>query len=142
MQTSMKANPLPSEATAPVAQPELIAQRFDQAMQRASAALRELEAAAAGAVLGVELKDSVDYLGHLKAQAATIEDIEKRFKEKLIQSGQDKIDGELFKATVSVSDRATLNMEKVRAKLSPQFIAANTNVTQVVMVRIVARTRL
>ena len=40
---------------------------------------------------------------------------------------------------VSETDRETLDMKAVRAKLSPQFITAHTNVTKVRALRVSAR---
>jgi hypothetical protein len=57
----------------------------------------------------------------------------------LIEQGPGAYEGELFRATVSESERATLDMAAVRAKLSRQFIQANTTVTPVVTVRVAAR---
>lgn len=129
-------------AVAGAQSPELILQRFDQAVQVAAAALREMSAAAAGAVLVSELKDAVDYLGHLKAQAATVEEIEKQLKAVLIASGKETVDGELFKATISRFNQDRLDMDAVREKLSPQFIAAHTTSKPVTQVRVSARNTL
>lgn len=40
---------------------------------------------------------------------------------------------------MSTSEPSTLDMDAVRAKLSPQFIAAHTTVNTVTCVRVVAR---
>lgn len=131
-----------SEIAGAPAQSELVKLRFDQAVERASAALRELNAAAAGAVEAIDLKSMVDYLGHLKAQASTIEGIEDQLKGALVESGEPSIDGDLFHATIARFLRDKLDMDAVRAKLTPQFITAHTTQTPVTQVKVSARTRL
>jgi len=81
----------------------------------------------------------VDELGALKAQAASLAQREKAIKEILVAQGQPEYEGDLFRATVSYSERETLDMAAVRAKLSQQFITAHTKVTEVVSLKVVAR---
>lgn len=81
----------------------------------------------------------VDQLGACAAQAAELDKQATRIKEKLIASGRDVVEGKLFRATVTHGERSCLNMDAVRAKLSPQFIAANTTTKPYVTVRVVAR---
>ena len=83
----------------------------------------------------------VDALGAIKADIATLTAREKILKDKLIALGESAIDGELFRATISTTERETLDMSAVRAKLSPQFMAAHTNIATVTTVRVVARIR-
>lgn len=85
------------------------------------------------------LQPLIDELGNLKAQIADLAKREKKLKEHLVALGDGAYDGYLFRATVSTVERELLDMGAVRAKLSPQFIAAHTNVTQSTMVRVVAR---
>ena len=49
-------------------------------------------------------------------------------------------EGELFRLSISETDRETLDMKAVRAHLSRQFIAAHTNVTPVRTLKVSART--
>jgi hypothetical protein len=49
-------------------------------------------------------------------------------------------EGETFRVSVSLSQRETLDMEAVRKHLSPQFIRAHTQLTDVTTVRVSART--
>jgi uncharacterized Zn finger protein len=86
-------------------------------------------------------RELVDSLGAIKAEIATLTAREKVLKDKLIALGESAIDGDMYRATVSTSERETLDMSAVRAKLSPQFMAAHTNVTTVTAVRVVARIR-
>ena len=81
----------------------------------------------------------VDDLGILKAEIADLAAKEKTIKEQLIEAGVGAYDGDFFRASVSVSQRETLDADACRAKLSPQFIAAHTKVTDVTTIRVTAR---
>lgn len=81
----------------------------------------------------------IDRLGELKARIADLQAEEKKLRDEIIALGVGAHEGELFRASVSVSERETLDMAAVREKLSPQFIRAHTNVTPVTTVKIVAR---
>ena len=83
----------------------------------------------------------VDQLGMVKAQIAELTRTETKLKERLVAIGIGAHDGNIFRATVSASDRETLDMDAVRAKLSPQFISAHTRVTPVITVKVVARVK-
>ena len=83
----------------------------------------------------------VDRLGAIKAKIAALTSDEKELKELLTSYGPGEYEGKLFRATVTEAERNTLDMDAVRAKLSPQFIAAHTSATPTVTVRVVARTR-
>jgi hypothetical protein len=82
---------------------------------------------------------TVDALGAVKAEMAALAEREKALKAALIEMGDGEYDGVMFRATVSTAERRTLDMKAVREKLSPQFIAAHTNVAEVTTVRVVAR---
>ena len=62
-----------------------------------------------------------------------------KIKAELKSAGPGAYEGDLFRATVSVSERETLDMDAVREKLSPQFIRAHTRVAEVQTVRVAAR---
>lgn len=81
----------------------------------------------------------VDQLGRLQAQIADLEAQADAIKTTLAICGEGAYEGALFRATVSKSERNSLDMKAVRAKLSRQFIAANTNVTAVTSVRVVSK---
>ena len=87
-----------------------------------------------------KMKHPVDILGHLLAEIATLELQAKVIKDALKTNGAGAYEGDEFRATVSVSERGTLDMAAVREKLSPQFISAHTKTTEVVIVKVVART--
>jgi hypothetical protein len=88
----------------------------------------------------MELVQAIDMFGLLKAEIA-----ERELKLKALKKACfDKMpvgayEGELYRLSISESERETLDMEAVRAKLSPQFIAAHTNVTEVRTLRVSAR---
>ena len=82
----------------------------------------------------------VDQLGEVQAEIAKLKVHEQSLKDMLMsRAGEGAYEGNLFRATVSVCDRGTLDMKAVREKLSPQFIAANTKHTEVWTVKVVAR---
>jgi hypothetical protein len=78
----------------------------------------------------------VDQLGRLQAQIADLEAQAKAIKSTLSAIGEGAYEGELFRATVSKSERETLDMKAAREKLSPQWIRAHTKVTPVTTVRV------
>jgi hypothetical protein len=86
------------------------------------------------------LTTTIDALGEIKAQIAALEIKEKALKANLADLEPGAYEGELFRVSISQTDRETLDMKAVRAKLSPQFIAAHTNVTPVRTVKVSART--
>lgn len=81
----------------------------------------------------------VDRIGALKAQIAPLEKQLKKLQDELKAQGAGRYEGDLYDATVSVSIRETLDMAAARAKLSPQFIAAHTNETEVVTLKVTAK---
>ena len=87
------------------------------------------------------LASLVDELGALKAAIAELTDKEKELKTIIAASGYAELDGALYRATVSLSERTTLDTEKVRALLSSEQIAAVSRVTETTTVRVAARKR-
>jgi len=85
------------------------------------------------------LTSTIDALGHIKAQIADLKAQEEALRAVLVEQGPGAYEGELFRATVSESERAVLDMAAVRAKLSQQFIRAHTSYTEVTTVRVAAR---
>lgn len=83
----------------------------------------------------------VDQLGALKAQIAALTDQEKILKKALADSGYAEIDGDLFRATVSWTERATLDTEAVRAILTEDQVRVCTRIAEIKTVRVVARKR-
>lgn len=85
------------------------------------------------------LSNAIDRLGYIRAQLAELKREEDALKAVLIEQGPGAYEGDMFRATVSECERKTLDMEAVRAKLSDQFIRANTYIADVTVVRVVAR---
>ena len=83
----------------------------------------------------------VDELGTLKAAIADLTEKEKELKTIIAASGYSNIDGELYTAAVSWSERVTLDSEKVRALLTPKQVSACSKTTEVLSVRVGARKR-
>jgi len=94
-----------------------------------------------GQTMTNELKAIVDELGALKAAIAELTEKEKELKTAIAASGYAELDGDLYRATVSLSERVTLDSEKVRALLSDAQIAACSRTTEVLSVRVAARKR-
>jgi hypothetical protein len=80
-----------------------------------------------------------DQLGFIKAEIAHLQDQEKAIKEQIIAQGFGSYNGQMFDVTVSPTTRDTLDMEAVRAKLSPQFIRSHTKTTTYPTIRVTAR---
>jgi len=85
------------------------------------------------------LTATIDALGELKAQIAALELKEKELKKALGDLEPGAYEGDLFRLSVSETERETLDMKAVREKLSPQWMRAHTNVTNVRTLRVSAR---
>jgi hypothetical protein len=85
------------------------------------------------------LRALVDEYGTLCAQMAALKNRQAELKAQLITSGATPIEGSLFRITVSTCIAESLDMEAVRAKLSPQFIVAHTIKTERTTVRCTSR---
>lgn len=82
----------------------------------------------------------IDTFGVLCAQVADLEAQKKSIRQQLI--GELRVgayEGIAYRVTISESVRETLDMDAVREKLSPQFIAAHTKSTPVITVKAGAR---
>lgn len=82
-----------------------------------------------------------DQLGRLLAEKAELDKRVGEVKNKLKEAvgPGNAVEGELFRVTVSESVSYKLDMDAVRAKLSPQFISANSREVKKVDVKCVAR---
>jgi len=76
--------------------------------------------------------NTVDQIAELSAQIAELNEEKKALIESLKAEGEGRYCGTEHYLQVSVSERATLDPVAVRNKLSRQFIAAHTRVTEVV----------
>jgi hypothetical protein len=83
----------------------------------------------------------VDELGTLKAQIATLTEREKLLKATLTSSGFAALEGNLYRAAITWTERATLDGETVRALLTDEQVRQCTKVTEVMSVRVSARKR-
>lgn len=84
---------------------------------------------------------TIDRIGFLSAQIASIEAELKALKAVMVEVGPGSYEGDKFKVTVTKpSERDQLDMAAVKAFLSPQFKAAHTTKVQVApSVRVSAR---
>jgi len=89
--------------------------------------------------MATNLTKTIDALGAIKAQIADLAKQEKALKEALADLDPGAYEGDLFRLSISVADRETLDMAAVREKLSPQFITAHTNVTTVRTLKLASR---
>ena len=61
--------------------------------------------------------ETVDELGRVKADIAVLSDYEKDLKQDLVATGEQAIDGNLFRATVSMQTKTTTDWKAVCAAL-------------------------
>jgi hypothetical protein len=88
----------------------------------------------------VNVPATVDALGLVKAKIANLLEEEKELKESVADLPAGSYEGKKYRMTLSDCVRQSLDMDAVRAHLSPQFIAAHTTYTDYRMTRVVART--
>jgi hypothetical protein len=100
------------------------------------------------AVTRIDFAAIVDDLGHLKARAADIKRNMDGLHKQLTEAGAGAFDGYMYRATVSVSDRAVVNREAFvralqEAGVDPETIIAAefaaTTVSPATTVRVSAR---
>lgn len=84
-----------------------------------------------------QLKTWVDELGTVRAQLADLKDQEAKIRGNLIEIGLGAIEGELFRATVSFSDRTLIDWQAIAEKFDPsrQLVRAHTRRQPVTIVR-------
>lgn len=87
----------------------------------------------------VGISDLVDELGFLKAKISELQKREEEIKDSLIRYNSDVVEGLIFRATVSHSERVTLESAKVRGYLTPVEILACQKITPCTTVRVVAK---
>ena len=85
------------------------------------------------------LKTIVDQLGSLKAQIADLTKLEKALIDQIKSSGYAEIDGDLYRAAISWTERVTLNSDRVREMLSADDVAYCEQKSEVMSVRVSAR---
>jgi hypothetical protein len=86
-----------------------------------------------------QMANIVDRIGALKAEIAPLEKQLKKLQDELKARGVGRYEGDLYDATVFTSIRSQLDMDAVRAKLSPQFLTAHTSEVEAVTVKVSAK---
>lgn len=82
----------------------------------------------------VKIQRDVDRIVELSATIAELNAEKKLLTSKLKSIGEGKYYGSKHYLTVALSERATLDMKAVRAKLSRQFISAHSRRTEALSV--------
>ena len=84
---------------------------------------------------------AADRLGAIKAQLAEIKKIEDALKAELTALGVGSYEGDMFRATVSITEKVTVDWKAVCEKLEPsrQLVTAHTSHTSFPVVRVFAR---
>lgn len=92
-------------------------------------------------VVRLDLAKVVDQLGEVKAKIAHLKTVEEQLKKQLVESGEVEADGSVFRATVSFTNRETIDSKAVAEKLGPsrQLITALTSFVPSTTVRVSAR---
>lgn len=91
------------------------------------------------AASAVSLAALVDELGSLKSHMATLAAREAAIKSALIAAGVGVVEGNLFRAAITSSERETLDRKAVEALLAPAAFAGCLKSSPVVTVRVSAR---
>jgi hypothetical protein len=88
------------------------------------------------------MSNPVDSLGFIKAQIADLEKQAKAFHSQIVAMGVGAHEGNVFRASVSIADRETIDWKEIAAKFEPsrQLVTAHTSAKEVTTVRVVART--
>lgn len=86
-----------------------------------------------------KLRKVVDELGALKAQISNLKKRKAELEEQLLTSGEDEVDGVLFRATVSRYDQKYLDQKKLLETFGQTFIDAYSSTTEVERVNVTSR---
>jgi hypothetical protein len=84
-------------------------------------------------------KNDVDLLGYYLAEAADWIAKAEVLKKRIKKAGPGSYEGVFYRATMAEYEEKRLNMKAVRAKLSKQFIRANTTTSMKQVVKIVSK---
>jgi len=82
---------------------------------------------------------AIDELGLIKAQIAELEAKEKSLTDALKATGRDSFAGTFYDATVSRTERETVDTKRLRADLGEELIAPYVKRTPVVTLKLVAK---
>lgn len=93
------------------------------------------------AVAQAEPGQIVDRLGALKALISQLSEVEADLKAALVESGLAAVDGAVYRATVSQSDRVSLDTGAIRETMGDDWCARFERATPVTSVRVTARKR-
>jgi hypothetical protein len=90
----------------------------------------------------MKLQREVDQLGEINAQLADLEAQKKELRSRIIESGLMELEGRLFRATVSETNKVKIDYKAITKRLEPsrQLIRAYTSESPVIMVRCTSRT--
>ncbi len=88
----------------------------------------------------ISLEEKVDELGELRAALQPLLKVQKSLEADIKASGQSEINGQKYRATVSLSERATVAWKAIATKLkaSKQMIVGNTTHSSVTTLRVTA----
>jgi hypothetical protein len=78
---------------------------------------------------GSNIRPLIDEYGLLKMQAKILEDKIEQLKGQLVELGEGAHDGDKYRLTVTLGERKQVDMDAVRAKVTPQWLAKHTDVT-------------
>jgi hypothetical protein len=87
----------------------------------------------------IELAALVDLIGEMKAHVAPTLAHLAKLERKLKANGVGRYQGLMYESNVFEQTRESLDMDAVRAKLSPQFITAHTTTKTVTVLKTTAR---
>lgn len=87
-----------------------------------------------------EFGEIADRLGRIAAMKAELKTYEEGLKDVLIELGEDAVEGELFRATVSSFPQTKLDTDAIRAEMDEDWIAAHSMTQRITQVRTKART--
>ena len=82
-----------------------------------------------------------DELGEVKAAIAELTGRERALKDALIATNIAEIEGERYRAAITIYDRVTLDMEAARKKLGEVWCQRHSKMVHLTVVRVSARKR-
>lgn len=80
-----------------------------------------------------------DRVGEIKIALAQLEREQAEIKQAFIDHGLAQYDGELYRVTLTETERRTLDMKAVREKLPLKWQQEHTNITHVVQMHVLAQ---
>lgn len=80
-----------------------------------------------------------DEFGSLRAQIAELKVRERHLREQILASGEEHIEGDIFRVFTRHSTRKTLDIEAVREELGPQWVSKHSKETEMTILRAIVR---